>query len=145
MHPLSGPVRFIIGLCFVIIGLNAFVIWWLQAQAPFPATPVAPRQAAITPIHVEPSPTAAPCKPTVVVNERELAERDTVIARLEAEVQRMKRVHDDDNSAWRTKAEELEKDLMVLQKAAERVIAMDAEDWQEGKIMLARAIVNKKT
>lgn len=143
MHPLYRPVRLIIGLCAVIIGLNIFVLLWLQTLTP--ATPVASRQADLPPIRLEPSPTAAPCKPTVVVNERELAERDTVIARLEAEVQRMKRVHEDDNSAWRTKAEQLEKDLMVLQKAAERVIAMDAEDWQEGKIILARAIVNKKT
>jgi hypothetical protein len=67
-----------------------------------------------------------------------------VIARLEAEVQRMKMVHND-GSAWQTKAEQLEKDLMVLQKAAERVIEMDAENWQEGKILLARAIVKKKT
>lgn len=143
MHPLYRPVRLIIGLCAVIIGLNIFVLLWLQTLTP--ATPVASRQADLPPIRLEPPPTVAPCEPTVAGNEGEIAERDTVIARLEAEVQRMKRVHDDDNSAWRTKAEQLEKDLMVLQKAAERVIAMDAEDWQEGKIMLARAIVNKKT
>lgn len=144
MHPLSGPVRLIIGLCVVIIVLNGFMLWWLQTPPP-PATPVASRQANLPPVRVEPPPTMAPCEPTVAGNEREIAERNTVIARLEAEVQRMKKVHDDDGSAWRTKAEQLEKDLMVLQKAAERVIEMDAENWQEGKIMLARALVNKKT
>lgn len=143
MHPLYRPVRLIIGLCAVIIGLNIFVLLWLQTLTP--ATPVASRQADLPPIRLEPPPTVAPCEPTVAGNEGEIAERDTVIARLEAEVQRMKRVHDDDNFAWRTKAEQLEKDLMVLQKTAERVIAMDAEDWQEGKIILARAIVKKKT
>lgn len=141
MHPLYRPVRLIIGLCAVIIGLNIFVLLWLQTLPP--ATRVASRQADLPPIRLEPPPTVAPCEPTVAGNEGEIAERDTVIARLETEVQRMKRVHDDD-SAWRTKAEQLENDLMVLQKAAERVIVMDAENWQEGKIMLARAIVKKK-
>lgn len=144
MHPLSGPVKLIIGLCLVIIVLNGFVLWWLQTLPRPPAIPVASRQADLTPTRVEPPPTVAPCKPTVAGNEREIAERDTVIARLEAEVQRMKKVHDD-GSAWRIKAEQLEKDLMMLQQTAERVIEMDAEDWQEGKIMLARAIVKKKT
>lgn len=144
MHPLSGPIRLIIGLCFVIIALNGFVIWWLQTLPPTRATPVASRQADLTPTRLEPPPTVGPCKPTVALNEREIAERDTVIAGLEAEVQRIKKVHDD-GFAWRTKAEQLEKDLMMLQKAAERVIAMDAENWQEGKIMLAEAIVKKRT
>ena len=143
MHPLYRPVRLIIGLCAVIIGLNVFVLLWLQTLTP--ATPVASRQADLSPIRLEPPPTVAPCEPTVAGNEVEIAERDTVIARLETEVQRMKRVHDDDGSAWRTKAEQLEKDLMVLQKAAERVIELDAENWLEGKIMLARAILEKKT
>ena len=143
MHPLYRPVRLIIGLCAVIIGLNVFVLLWLQTLTP--ATPVASRQADLSPIRLEPPPTVAPCEPTVAGNEGEIAERDTVIARLETEVQGMKRVHDDDGSAWRTKAEQLEKDLMVLQKAAERVIELDAENWLEGKIMLARAILGKKT
>ncbi|MBH0189083.1 MAG: hypothetical protein HP493_09655 [Nitrospira sp.] len=143
MHPLQRPVRLIIGLCAVIIGLNIFVLLRLQTLPP--ATPVTSRQAELPPIRLEPPATVAPCEPTVAGNEGEIAKRDTVIARLEAEAQRMKKVHDDDNSAWQTKIEQLEKDLMVLQKAAERVIAMDAEDWQEGKILLARAIVNKKT
>ena len=141
MHPLSGPVRLIIGLCFVIIALNGFVLWWLQTLSPAP--PIASRLADLTPTRLEPPPTVAPCKPIVAGNEREIAERDTVIARLTAEVQRMKRGHDD-GSAWRTKAEQLEQDLMALQDAAERVIEMDAEDWQEGKILLAQAIVKKK-
>jgi hypothetical protein len=86
-----------------------------------------------------------PCEPTVVENEGQIAERDTVIARLEAEVERMKSAHVDDRSGWRNKAEQLEKDLMVLQKAVERVMEMDAENWQEGKIILAHAMVKKKT
>ena len=56
----------------------------------------------------------------------------------------MKKVHND-SFTWQTKAKQLEKDLLGLQKAAERVIAMDAENWQEGKIMLAEAIVKKRT
>jgi vacuolar-type H+-ATPase subunit I/STV1 len=87
----------------------------------------------------------APCEPTVAENERQIAERDSVITRLEAEVERMKRAHADDGSAWRTKTEQLEKDLMVLQKAAERVMEMDVQNWQEGKIMLAHAMLKKKT
>lgn len=143
MHPLSGPVRLIIGLCVVIIVLNGFVLWWLQTLPPPPTAPVASRPADLTPTRVEPPPTVAPCEPTVAGNEREIAERDTVIARLEAEVQRMKKVHGD-GSAWRTKAEQLEKDLMALQETVEHVIEMDAGDWQEGKILLAQEIVNKK-
>lgn len=143
MHPLYQPVRLIIGLCAVIIGLNVFVLLWLQTLTPAP--PVASRQADLTPIRLEPPPTVTPCEPTVAGNEGEIAERDTVIARLEAEVQGMKRVHNEDSSAWQIKAEQLEKDLMVLQNVAERVIQMDVKNWQEGKIMLARAIVNKKT
>ena len=144
MHPLSGPVRLIIGLCVVIIVLNGFVLWWLQTLPRPPATPVASRQADLTPVRIEPPPTVTPCEPTVVRDEGEIAERDTVIARLKADIQRMKRVHDDDSSTWRTKAEQLEKDLMALQETVEHVIEMDAGDWQEGKILLAQEIVNKK-
>lgn len=144
MHPLSGPVRLIIGLCFVIIALNGFVLWWLQTLPPPTAPSVASRQADLTPTRLEPPPTVAPCKPIVAVNESELAERDTVIVQLEAEVQRMKKVHND-SFTWQTKAKQLEKDLLGLQEAAERVIEMDAENWQEGKIMLAEAIVKRKT
>lgn len=143
MHPLYRPIVLIIGLCAVIIGLNVLMLLWLQAR--LPATPVVSRQADRTPIRLaEPPAKMAPCEPTVAGNEGQIAERDTVIARLEAEVERMKRAHVDDGSAWRTKAEKLEKDLTVLQKAAERVIEMDAENWQEGKIMLAHAMVKKK-
>src|SRR5215813_14248222 len=144
MHPLYRPIVLIIWLCAIIIGLNGLVLWWLTE--PVPATPVASSQADRTPIRlVEPPPTVAPCEPTVAGNEGQIAERDTVIARLEAEVERMKRAHDDDGSAWRTKTEQLEQDLMVLQKAAERVLAMDARNWQEGKIMLAHAMLKTKT
>ena len=67
-----------------------------------------------------------------------------MIARLEAEVESMTRAHDDDRSAWRAKAAQLEKDLMVLQNAAERVMEMDAQHWQEGRLVLAQAMVKKK-
>jgi len=141
MHPLYRPIVLIIGLCAVIIGLNVLV---LLLQARTPAISVASSQP--TPIRVvEPPATTAPCEPTVAENERQIAERDSVITRLEAEVERMKRVHADDGSAWRTKTEQLEKDLMVLQKAAERVMEMDVQNWQEGKIMLAHAMLKKKT
>ena len=46
MHPLSRPVRLIIGLCVVILGLNVFVLWWLQTLAPtfpFASPPGRPR------------------------------------------------------------------------------------------------------
>lgn len=143
MHPLYRPIVLIIGLCAVIIGLNVLVLLGIQTRIPTP--PVASRQVDRTPIRQEPPPAVTPCQPTVAGHEGEIAERETVIARLEAEVERMKRAHVDDGSAWRTKAEKLEKDLMVLQKAAERVMEMDAQNWQEGKIILAHAMVKKKT
>ena len=144
MHPLYRPIVLIIWLCAIIIGLNGLVLWGLQAR--MPATPVASSQVDRTPIRViEPPPTVAPCEPIVAGNEGQIAERDSAIARLEAELERMKRAHDDDGSAWRTKTEQLEKDLMVLQKAAERVMEMDVQNWQEGKIMLAYAMLKKKT
>jgi hypothetical protein len=34
---------------------------------------------------------------------------------------------------------------MVLRKVAERVLEMDARNWQEGKIMLAHALLKEKT
>lgn len=144
MHPLYRPIVLIIGLCAVIIGLNVLVLLGLQARIPTP--PVASRQTDRTPIRlVEPPAKMAPCEPTVTGNERKVAERDTVIARLEAEVERMKSAPVEDGSAWRTKAEQHEKDLKALQKAAERVMEMDALNWQEGKMMLAHAMVKKKT
>ncbi len=57
----------------------------------------------------------------------------------------MKSAPVEDGSAWRTQAEQLEKDLKALQKAAERVMEMDAQNWQEGKMMLAHAMIKKKT
>jgi hypothetical protein len=142
MHPLYRPIVLIICLCAVIIGLNVLVLFGLQA----PAAPVASSQADRTSTHVVELPAKmAPCEPTVAGNDGQIAERDAEIARLEAEVERMKRASVDDGSAWRTKAENLERDLMVLQKAAERVMEMDVQNWQEGKIMLAHAMVKKKT
>jgi hypothetical protein len=144
MHPLYRPVVLIIWLCAIIIGLNVFVLWWLQTG--IPSTHVASSQADRTPIRlVEPSAEMAPCEPTVAENDTPLAERDAVIARLQAEIDRLKSTKGDDGAAWRTKAEQLEQDLTVLQKAAERVLEMDARNWQEGKLMLAHALVKKKT
>jgi hypothetical protein len=143
MHPLYRPIVLIIWLCAVIIGLNVLGLWWLQAR--IPATPVASRQADRTPIRlVEPPAKMVPCEPTVAGNETPLAERDAAIAQLQAEVDRLKSTKADDGAAWRNKAKQLEQDLMVLQKAAERVLAMDARKWQEGKLILAHALVKEK-
>ena len=67
MHPLYRPVKLIIGLCAVIIGLNVFMLLWLQTRTP--TTPVASRQVDRTPIRLEPPPAVAPCEPTVAGNE----------------------------------------------------------------------------
>ena len=143
MHPLYRPIVLIIWLCAIIIGLNGLVLWWLTK--PIPAPPVASSQADRTPIRLVPTPTVAPCEPTVAGNETPLAERDAAIAQLQAEVDRLKSTKGGDGAAWRTKAEQLEQDLMVLQKAAERVLVMDARNWQEGKLLLAHALVKEKT
>jgi predicted secreted protein len=143
MHPLHRPVVLIIWLCAVIIGLNVLVLFWLQTG--IPSTHVASSQADRTSIRlVEPPAETAPCQPTVVENETPLAERDAAIAQLQGEIHRLKSTKGDDGAAWRTKAEQVEKDLMVLQKAAERVLEMDARNWQEGKLMLAHALVKEK-
>ena len=144
MHPLYRPIVLIIWLCAIIIGLNGLALWWLQAR--LPAIRVASSQADRTPIRVvEPPQAVAPCESIVAGNEGQIAERDSAIARLLAEIERMKRAHDDDGSAWRTKTEQLEQDLTVLQKAAERVMTMDVQNWHEGKMMLAYAMLKKKT
>jgi hypothetical protein len=143
MHPLYRPVVLIIWLCAVIIGLNVLALWSLQA--PIPATPVASSQADRTPIRLEPPPTVVPCEPTVAGNETPLAERDAAIAQLQAEVDRLKSTKGDDGAAWRTKAEQLEQDLTALHKVAERVMEMDPRNWQEGKLMLAHALLKDKT
>ncbi len=144
MHPLYRPIVLIIWLCAVIIGLNVLALWWLQAR--IPATPVASSQADRTPIRlVEPPAGRAPCEPTVAGDETPLAERDAAIAQLQAEVDRLKSTKGDDVAAWRTKAEQLEQDLTELHKVAERVMEMDARNWQEGKLMLAHALVKEKT
>lgn len=144
MHPLYRPVVLIIWLCAIIIGLNIFVLWWLQTGNP--SIHVVSSQAERTPIRlVEPPAETALCEPTVVENDTPLAERDAVIARLQAEIDRLKSMKGDDGAPWRTKAEQFEQELMVLEKAAERVLEMDARNWQEGKLMLAHALVKKKT
>ena len=144
MHPLYRPIVLIIWLCAVIIGLNVLALWWLQAR--IPATPVASSQADRTPIRlVEPPAERAPCEPIVAGDETPLAERDAAIAQLQAEVDRLKSTKGDDGAAWRTKAEQLEQALTELHKVAERVMEMDARNWQEGKLMLAHALVKEKT
>jgi hypothetical protein len=144
MHPLYRPIVLIIWLCAIIIGLNGLTLWWLQAR--IRATPVASSQVDPTPIRVvAPPATMAPCEPTSAENKGQIAERDSAIARLLAEIERMKRAHDDDGSALRTKTEQLEQDLTVLQKAVERVMTMDVQNWHEGKMMLAYAMLKKKT
>jgi hypothetical protein len=142
MHPLYRPIVLIIWLCAIIIGLNVLALWWLQAR--IPATPLASNRADRTPIRLEPPPTVAPCEPTVAGDETPLAERDAAIAQLQAEVDRLKNTKGDDGAAWRIKAKQLEQELMVLQKVAERVLEMDARNWQEGKIMLAHALLKEK-
>jgi hypothetical protein len=144
MHPLYRPIVLIIWLCAVIIGLNVLALWWLQARVP--ATAVVSNQADRTPTRlVEPSTEMAPCEPTVAGNETPLAERDAAIAQLQAEVDRLKSTKGDDGAAWRTKAEQLEQELTMLHKVAERVLEMDGRNWQEGKLMLAHALVKEKT
>jgi len=144
MHPLYRPIVLIIWLCAVIIGLNVLALWWLQTH--IPATPVASSRADRTPIRlVEPPAERAPCERIVAENETPLAERDAAIAQLQAEVDRLKNTKGDDGAAWRTKAEQLEHDLTELHKVAERVMEMDARNWQEGKLMLAHALVKEKT
>jgi len=144
MHPLYRPVVLIIWLCAIIIGLNVFVLWWLQTGNP--SIHVVSSQAERTPISlVEPPAETAPCEPTVVENDTPLAERDAVIARLQAEVDRLNSVRGDDGTAWRIKADQLEQELTMLQQVAERVINVPATHWQEGKLMLAHALVKEKT
>ena len=144
MHPLYRPIVLIIWLCAVIIGLNVLALWWLQAG--ILATPVASSQADRTPIRlVEPPAEMAPCEPTVAGDKTPLAERDAAIDQLQAEVDRLKTTKRDDGAAWRTKAEQLEQDLRMRQKVAGRVMEMDAQNWQEGKLMLAHALVKEKT
>jgi hypothetical protein len=143
MHPLYRPIVLIIWLCAIIIGLNVLALWWLQTR--IPATPLASNRADRTPIRLETPPTVALCEPTVAGDETPLAERDAAIAQLQAEVDRLKNTKGDDGAAWRIKAKQLEQELMMLQKVAERVLEMDARNWQEGKIMLAHALLKEKT
>jgi hypothetical protein len=131
----------IIWLCVLIIGLNFLVLWFIDARMPSPSLASSP--VATMPIRLEPPPKVTPCEPTV--DATQIAERDTVIARLEAEVEGMKSARVDNGTAWRHKAEQLEHDLTELHKVAERVLEMDGRNWQEGKLMLAHALVKEKT
>ena len=144
MHPLYRPVVLIIWLCCIIIGLNILGFWWLQER--IPATRVASSQADRTPIRLAVPPAeVTPCESTVAVDETPLAERDAAIAQLQAEVDRLKSVRVDDGTAWKIKAEQLEQELTMLQQVAERVINVPVTRWQEGKLMLAHALVKEKT
>ncbi len=145
MHPLYRPIVLIIWLCAVSIGLNGLALWWLH-EARIPTAPVASSQAVGMPIpHVKPPAEMAPCKPTVAGNEAPLAEREADIAQLQAEVDRLNSTKGNDGAAWRTKAEQLEQEFTMLHKVAERVLEMDARHWQEGKLMLAHALMKEKT
>jgi multidrug resistance efflux pump len=145
MHPLHRPIVLIIWLCAVIIGLNVLALWWLH-EAHIPATPVASSQAVVMPTPlVEPPAERVRYEPTLAGNEAPLAEREADVAQLQAEVDRLKSTKEDDGAAWRTKAEQLEQELTMLHKVAERVLEMDARHWQEGKLMLAHALVKEKT
>src|SRR4051812_45731230 len=144
MHPLYRHIVLIIGLCVIIIGLNGLALLWFQARTP--ATAISSSQVDRSPIRIVESPqTMAPCEPLVAEDKGQIAERDSAIARLLAEIERMKRAHDDDGSALRAKTEQVEQDLKLLQTAAERVMTMDGQNWQEGKIMLAHAMLKTKT
>lgn len=146
MHPLYRPVVLIIWLCCIIIGLNIIAFWWIQER--IPAIRVASSQADRTPIRLAgPAVEVAPCEAAIAVDETPLAERDAAIAQLQAEVDRLNSVRGDDATAtaWRIKAEQLEQELTMLQQVAERVINVPATRWQEGKLMLAHALVKEKT
>lgn len=141
MHPLYRPIVLIIWLCAVIIGLNVLALWFIDARMPSPSLASSP--VATMPIRLAPPPKVTPCEPTV--DETLIAERDTVIARLEAEVQRMKSAQVDDARAWKTRAEKLEQELSTLRTVVERVVSLEGSDWQAGKLMLAHALVKEKT
>lgn len=144
MHPLYRPVVLIIWLCCIIIGLNILAFWWLQER--IPAIRVAFSQVDRTPIRFAAPPAEVPpCESTVAVDETPLAERDAAIAQLQAEVDRLKSVRVDDGTAWKIKAEQLAQELTMLQQVAERVINVPVTRWQEGKLMLAHALVKEKT
>jgi hypothetical protein len=141
MHPLYRPIVLIVWLCAVIIGLNVVALWFIDARMPSPSLKSNP--VATMPIRLEPPPKVTPCEPTV--DATQIAERDTVIARLKADLERVKSTQADDSSAWRHKADQLEHDLREIQKVAERVVEMPDKNWEEGKLMLAHALVKKKT
>jgi hypothetical protein len=144
MHPLYRPVVLIIWLCCIIIGLNVLAFWWIQER--IPATRFASSQVDHTPVPLAGPPVeVAHCEPAITVDETPLAERDAAIAQLKAEVDRLNSVRGDDATAWRIKADQLEQELTMLQQVAERVINVPDARWQEGKLMLAHALVKEKT
>lgn len=57
----------------------------------------------------------------------------------------MKSTKGDDSVAWRAKAKQLERDLMVLQKAVGHVLEMGNRNCQEDTLLLAHELVKKKT
>lgn len=74
-----------------------------------------------------------------------VAERDTAIAQLQAEVGHMKSTMGDDGAGRRAKAEQVERDLVVLQKADGHVLERENQNCQEATLLLAHALVKKKT
>jgi hypothetical protein len=130
----------IVWLCVLIIGLNFLVIWFIDARMSYPN--VMSSRVDSTPISLPPLP-KVDCEPTV--DKTQIAERDAVVARLEAEVQRMKGAHVDDARAWKTRAGKFEQELSTLRTVVERAVSLEGSDWQAGKLMLAHALVKEKT
>jgi len=137
--------KLIIALCGFILGLNVLVIWLIDSRLPS-AQVLASRMDVPSGIlsTIEPIPQKVEkCEP--VVDNAGIEEQRAVIARLEAEVARLKIAPADDGAAWQAKAEQLERDLTTLQRVAERAITMSGTDWQQGKLLLAHALVKEKT
>jgi len=136
--------KIIIALCGFILGLNFLVIWLIDSRLPY--AHVTASRADTPPVILPPTErtpqTVEKCEP--VVDDAQIEEQRVVIATLEAEVARLKIAHVDDGAAWRHKADQLEHDLMEIQKVAERVVEMPDQNWEEGKLMLAHALVKEK-
>ncbi len=137
--------KLIIALCGFILGLNFLVIWLIDSRLPY-AQVLASRTDVASVILPTVEPTlqkVEKCEP--VVDNARIEEQRAVIATLEAEVARLKVAPADNGAAWQSKAEQLERDLTTLQRVAERAITMSGTDWQQGKLLLAHALVKEKT
>jgi hypothetical protein len=137
--------KIIIALCGFILGLNVLAIWLIDSRLPA-AHATASRADTLSVILPTPErtpQTVEKCDP--VVDDAQIKEQRTVIATLEAEVARLKSAPVDDGAAWRHKAQQLEHNLLEIQKVAQRVMEMPDQNWQEGKLLLAHALVKEKT